>query len=366
MKKFYLLLTPLLLGLAGTAVAQYTATNSGNWSNPVTWAPGGIPSAICNNCVVTISANVIVQLDQHVELQGNSVLYIGSDATNPAQIVIGNSSQTTINTGYNIIMDTLPGNSKVYLYNKNAKIVATSAGIYDGIFSESLNGSPYYTKEVGNSPSGFKVDNSIGNTAPPGYGQVLSGPVTLFAGGTLPVTLVDFNVILHNNTASLTWTTEQETNSYHFSIQRSVDGVHWLTVGMVAAHGVSSIPLNYSYTDASVSVGVNYYRVEAVNTDGKYMYSEIKIVRGSAISGLKVFPNPAKSYVNITLGNNISSNQLLRLIDQYGKVLQEKQLTNAAGTTVSLPVSNYMQGIYLLQIKAADGSQQSFPVFISH
>ena len=363
MKKFYFSLTLLFFGLANICIAQYTATNSGNWSSAVTWAPGAIPSTICNNCTVTINSGVTVQLDRHVELSGSSLLFLGTSAPGAAIINIGNSLNNTIETGYNIVLDTVPGNSMIIFTSTNSTINAASAGTYDGILVGPLPNS-IYQKVIGNSPSLF-AGNSIIGTAPPAYGQSVSGPKTLFSGGTLPITLVNFKAVLNNNAAEISWTTEQEINADHFVVERSTDDKAWRTIGTVPAHGNSSIPLNYSFTDASPYTGYNYYRLRSYDQNGKYIYSVVAVVRGSASTGVKIFPNPAKSYVNISLGNNISSNQVIRLTDILGKVLQERQVSNAAGTTLSLPVSNYAKGIYLLEVKSADGTKQVYKVFVS-
>ena len=366
MKKFYFSLTLLFLGFVNIGVAQYTATNSGNWSNPVTWAPGAIPSSICNNCTVTINSGVTVQLDQHVELSGTSLLYVGTSQAAAATINIANSSNSSIQTGNNIVLDTVPGNSMIIFTNNNSKINVTATGVagtYDGIFVGPLPNS-IYQKVIGSAPSLFAGNGIIG-TSPPAYGQSVTGPKTLFSGGTLPITLVNFKAVLSNGTVDVSWTTEQEVNADHFDVQRSTDDKSWQVVGSVPAHGNSSIPLNYSFTDASPSTGYNYYRLRSFDQNGKYTYSVVAIVRGSISSGVKVFPNPAKSYVNISLGNDIAANQIIRLTDISGRILQERQVSNAAGSTLSLQVTNYPKGIYLLQVKSADGTKQVYKIFVS-
>jgi len=364
MKKFYLTLTLFLLAFVSVGLAQYTASNSGKWSSPITWAPGVAPSTICNNCTVRINSGVTVQLDEHVVLEGSSILYLGSGGTGAAELIIGNSGSTTINGGYNIIIDTLPGSSMVVLTSANSSINATAAGPYDGIFSGALDNLGYL-KEIGNKPLLF-LGNFVINTGPANHGQTLSGPVTLFAGGTLPITLINFNAVLINGKVSLTWTTEQEVNAAYFSVERSSDASNWQTIGTVPATGNSSIPINYSYNDPSPSSGVNYYRLQSVDRSGKYIYSEVLVVRGSPINGLKIFPNPAKNYVYVTIGNNMTANQLVRLTDLTGRVLQERQVTNGAGTTISVSVNNLPKGIYLLQVKGEDGNQQVFRVLVNN
>jgi hypothetical protein len=338
----------------------YTAVRSGKWSNPITWDVSGIPSTVCNNCTITINSGLTIQLDQHVELSGASLLYIGNGGTGATQLTIGNSSQTTISAGYNIVLDTVPGTSMIILRTSSSSIDGTAAGTYDGIFVGPLPNS-IYQKVIGNAPSLF-VGNSIYGTSPPRY-TTLSGPVTLFSGGTLPVTLASFNVALNDNVVNITWTIDQQLNLNHFIVLRSGDGVSWTTVGKVAVQASSS---NYSFTDLSPYHGLNYYRLQAVDNDGNYNLSEVKLVRAAFNKGLVLGPNPASDHVSLTFGTDISTNVIVRLINQYGQVLQQKQLTNPVGTTISLPVSSYPQGIYTLHVKGTDGSQSAYRIFIAH
>jgi hypothetical protein len=364
MKKFYFLAAVFCIGILNTGLAQYTAIRSGNWSVATTWDPSGIPSAICNNCTVTISSGATVQLDAHVELTGTSILYIGNGGAGTASIVIGNSSSANIPTGFNIILDTLPGSSMIVLRSPSSNITASAAGTFDGIFSAAgVNGS--YRKEVGISPSGFDGNSGVTNSDPPSHGTSISGPATLFSGGTLPITLISFNAVLTDNVVNVTWATDQQVNVNHFVVLRSGDGNSWETIGKVAAVQSSSAANNYAFTDPTPLHGINYYRIQSLDNDGKYKLSEVKLIRGLFIKGLLFGPNPANDHVGITFGNNITSNVTVRLTNLYGQVLQQKQLSNVAGTTVTLQLANYPQGIYILHVKGTDGSQNTFRVLVT-
>jgi len=363
MKKLYFLAAIFSIGIVNTGLGQYTAIRSGNWSNPITWDPSGIPSTVCNNCTITINSGVIVQLDQHVELSGSSVLRLGSGGTGETEIVVGSSSQTTIPSGFNIVLDTIPGNSVIILNNSSSEIDATAAGMYDGIFVGPLPNS-VYQKVIGNAPSLF-IGNNIDGTSSPKY-ITLSGPLTLFSGGTLPIILSNFNAVLNDNVVDVTWTTEQQSNLSHFVVLRSGDGSTWESISKVAATASSSATVNYSFTDPSPLHGINYYRIQSVDNDGHDMLSEVKLIRGSFIKGLIFGPNPANDHVRITFGTNISSDVSVRLMNLYGQVLQQKQLSNVAGTTVLFQVGNYPQGVYILHIKGTDGSQNTFRVLVAH
>jgi Secretion system C-terminal sorting domain len=358
MKKFYLLTIGIILTLANTAFGQFVATNSGNWSSNATWAPGTKPTSPCNGCTITINANVVVTLDVSIRFTGGTVLTIGSDASSPSGLIITTSAGTSIPTGHNILLDIASVNNKIVLRNGFSALTSIPGGVYDGIFSDIANGA-VDIKTVGNATLQslfFAGQPLITPIVPPIHGSSLAGPGTLSSNGTLPVVLDHFNASFSNNQVLLDWATLVEINSDHFAIERSADGSNWQTLGTLAAAGNSETKVSYSFTDPSPSSGANYYRLQMVDRDGKYKYSPVKVVRGSLVKGFSIFPNPAREFLNVTVSADASAQLTFRIINPSGQVLLERAFTNAAGTTVSLPVQNFPAGNYILTIAGKDGS----------
>jgi len=364
MKKLYPVSTLLLalFAFVKPSLAQYTAANSGNWSNPITWAPGAKPSATCTNCTITINANVTVTLDANVSFAGTTIMTIGTDATSPAKLVIPSSGGSGFATGNNIILmyNGVSIQPTITLKNANTSINASAAGEYDGVFSFNLG----YIKLLGNPPGAFFADGTVQFPSNAMFGTSLSGPININANATLPVILVGFNASLGKNSVNLTWTTEEEINSDYFDIEHSADGLTWGSIGTLPAQGVSDVPVNYSFTDISPVKGINYYRLQMVDRDGKYAYSDIKAVR-LFVNGISLFPNPAVDLVNLSLGSDVTGDLTVRLINQNGQLMQEQKLTNAAGTTVSFGVAGYAQGSYLLELIDNKGNIQTSKFIIS-
>ena len=123
------------------------------------------------------------------------------------------------------------------------------------------------------------------------------------------------------------------------------------------------IPAMYTFNDASDINGIAFYRLKMVDLDGRYGYTDIKVIRMSAISQLSVFPNPAKDFVNVSVGAS-EGGLSIKLINLSGQVLQEKQITSHSGTIVSLPVHNYPAGTYFIQVSGAGGEQHTTKIMI--
>ncbi|WP_165758846.1 cadherin-like beta sandwich domain-containing protein [Niastella yeongjuensis] len=172
---------------------------------------------------------------------------------------------------------------------------------------------------------------------------------------SLPVTFLSFTGKLVNEKVKLDWTTAQETNSKEFIVERSTDGRTFNAIGKVAAAGNSNHATSYSYTDAQPVNGMNYYRLQQVDLDGKSILSAVVKVRTDRTGGFYVGPNPAHSSVTIY---RQGSNEAVRveLMDVNGKTLQ--QLNMAAATyTATFNVSSLPRGIYLMKFTSSTGIQ---------
>lgn len=369
MKNFYtltLVLSYLLLSLSSSAQyngGTYTAVQPGNWhtaSGPGIWEPSEPPQN-CSNCLITVAVQGEVVLNTNVTLSNSSNLIIGGTGISTI-LLVPNSGGTGFSSSYSITLSNDGATSTLQLVNNEAFIeVSTnqnSQGNYDGILTSfTTGGTTTSFKQVGYAPGGFSGNTVVDN------GDVahadLSGPITLSSTGTLPIILSNFSAEVDNDQVNLTWTTQLEVNSDHFVVQSSTNaGTSWNNLGTVAAHGNSSTPIHYSFTDTKPASGTTEYRLEMVDKDGSTAYSTVVAVRIGLATSVSIYPNPASTYVNVALGSGATGNVSIRLMNTTGQLLMEKTVSNAAGTTVPLTVSNFPQGNYLIVVVGSDGTQQ--------
>jgi type IX secretion system substrate protein len=100
-----------------------------------------------------------------------------------------------------------------------------------------------------------------------------------------------------------------------------------------------------------------------IDKNGSHSYTDVKVVNMNSVAAFRIFPNPAKDFVNVTLGR-VSGNSTIRLINLGGQTVFTQQLNNESGNTVSIPVQNLSQGTYMLQVSGSDGSQHTGQVII--
>ena len=372
MKKLYSLIlcaafTVLTLTTSAQSGGTYTAVLGGDWHSTTSsvWTPTEPPSN-CGNCLIIINippnqTNQTINLNTHVSLENGSQLILGG-GTNGNTLLIKNSGATDTSHSYSINLINDGTNSTITLANNSSFVNISSnnnhQGDFDGLFTSYVSGGSVASfKQVGYAPNGF-FNGAIVSTGDV-TNHSLTGPITLSSTGTLPILLSNFTATLNDGAVDLAWSTQLEVNSDHFTIQRSSNaGATWDDLGNVAAHGNSTGILNYSYTDTKPGQGTNEYRLQLVDRDGKFTYSEVRSVRIGIVASVTVYPNPAHDYVNVTLSATAGQSVLIRLFNQNGQVLIEKNVTNAGGTTIPLAVSNYPEGNYIIVASAADGSRQ--------
>lgn len=167
----------------------------------------------------------------------------------------------------------------------------------------------------------------------------------------LPVSYHSFTAQSLGKQVRLQWSTAQEQNSSHFVLQHSTDNNTWNSIGTVQAAGNSNEVRFYDYTHATPAGGVNLYRIQQVDKDGRSSYTQVvKVNLASAANGVKLLYN----YINDNrIQVQLDKPATVALYTHDGKLILQKQL--GAGLH-SIDVNGYAKGIYLL--KAGDFSEK--------
>ncbi len=174
----------------------------------------------------------------------------------------------------------------------------------------------------------------------------------------LPLKLISFSAELNNNKAAdLKWTTVAEENVKHFELEKSTDGNHYNTIGVILAKGVGATLSNYIYRDnlTNTLADIIYYRLRSVDNDGKFELSPTKIIKllgnNNAEFKFGTFPNPFVSELKILIPNAFQSKDFtVSVISKEGK-LNKKYHFSKPGQIVSLNVQYLSSGVYFLKIE---------------
>jgi len=159
----------------------------------------------------------------------------------------------------------------------------------------------------------------------------------------LPIKLVSFRGSMKEGHAYLQWEITSQSNAVAFTVERSNEGGSYQAVGNVAAQ--DNI-LQYSFIDESPASGNNFYRLRMEDVDHISSYSNVLGLTSSAINGISIYPNPVTDRITVRIENG--SNALAELIHPDGRVILTRSF--AGGNTMTLDLSGYAAGLYLLRI----------------
>ncbi|MEX1001984.1 MAG: hypothetical protein WDZ35_07705 [Crocinitomicaceae bacterium] len=145
------------------------------------------------------------------------------------------------------------------------------------------------------------------------------------------------------------WSTASEENSSHFEIQRSEDGMNWVTIGTVEAARSSSVTTNYQFSDPHFSPGNNYYRLGLVDLNGVKEFSRIVQVEQNSFS---LFYED--NTISIGFDQLPFKTYTLNIYDLSGSLLYSSPAEN------SMKVNWTKSGFFILEIPELESRQKLF------
>ncbi|MBC7651796.1 MAG: T9SS type A sorting domain-containing protein, partial [Deinococcales bacterium] len=141
-----------------------------------------------------------------------------------------------------------------------------------------------------------------------------------------PMQFVKINAVRNkNNTATVTWYTENENNINTYSIEHSKDGISFIEIGKQMPTANNNGNPYYSFVDATADDGNNWYRTKAYTINGTSQLSEIAKINATEIllpATITVYPNPVQE----------GQVQLSFIYEKLGKY--QITIVNMAGQTV--------------------------------
>ncbi|MBO9682673.1 MAG: T9SS type A sorting domain-containing protein, partial [Flavisolibacter sp.] len=174
-----------------------------------------------------------------------------------------------------------------------------------------------------------------------------------FVDYVLNFNFISFKGVLIDNVVSLKWTVSRNENVKQYSIERSLDGVHFDNLQSVVATKAKSEVETYSYSDdvKSVTASKLFYRIKGLDNNGKIKYSSTISLSKERDSRLQVVPNPVHSSMQVFISSSEKTTVKIHIIDMKGRRVYEIRETLSPGNnTIGIPVSNnWSNGSYILE-----------------
>lgn len=167
---------------------------------------------------------------------------------------------------------------------------------------------------------------------------------------TLPLELLDFQILSKENRNVLTWISLNEYNLSHFEIEKSLDGKNWKLIDIIKSEGGLDEKKMYTYDDFEKESNYSYYRLKQVDIDNSYSYSKI-VNSYSVLYEPVVCPNPTERILNIK-GIILSKGELVNILikNLQGVVVLEKdfQFDYRTEEDLNVDLGNLDLGIYVM------------------
>lgn len=178
------------------------------------------------------------------------------------------------------------------------------------------------------------------------------------------VDLAEFKASETNKGNVISWSSNSETETDYFIVMHSYDGKEkWTELGTKDAAGSTDEAQAYEITDRYATSGLSYYRLEAMEFNGKRRrLGETQTEKAEAIFEFtQVYPVPTTNYVNAdfncTLEEAIIS---YYVIDPYGRMMYESSMEVLKGeNTIQIDMTDYDEGTYFLHLNEGGTSIKS-------
>ena len=372
MKKF-LSIVLLTTGVIVSGFAQRTSLNNytGIWENNASWV-GGIAPPVANPAVIT-AAHLNLTINGYITRNGNITLDNATSAEdfiiNDTLVVLGNmffpndAAELVIGpSGVLIVMGNAEFRNNTRITNNGIFTVSGALAFANGasdIYDNSGGGELFVQGAVTDNTQASGADNwdNLDTIYPRIYDFMMCGGGSSCA---LPIKLSYFKVKLKHNIVELKWATTMEENFQKFVVQRSADGISFENIGELPGKGfnIYDIVTKYDFVDELPMVGLNYYRLKAVDLNDSFEYFQVEMVHFKGEKHLSVYPNPSTGE-SIAFNFNVSPQETDRVIltDPLGA-----EIFNASATSVKDRIffrDKLRPGIYVLRYLSEDFEQTS-------
>ncbi|THU37121.1 hypothetical protein FAM09_19410 [Niastella caeni] len=342
-------------------------------SDQVLESPRSTPLlSVLNTLNLNVLFGAAIDNAYDVNCDGNTDLVIGEPLSSGATLAqlqanavggavyvyLGNAGGTYANTPvYTASAD--HGNeflsvNAVSLFGFSVAGVAETRGL--GSSPRILAGSPSAALDFNNSllnlgsTLGLLFDFVAGDNGP---GKAfLFNPQLCIGSAPLPVTLVEFKGQEKNTTINLHWKTSHEENLNRFEIERSRDGVHFETIGMVFPWEDAN-HIDYAFSDKSATAGINYYRLKMIDHNTTYKYSNLlTFFLETPGVHVAIAPNPIIDKICVQLKGLPENTYRIELHNVTGQKFVEKSIhiTRYRQTEYLMRTVSMTPGIYYLTV----------------
>lgn len=196
------------------------------------------------------------------------------------------------------------------------------------------------------------VDNFTANTTPFTLDWTLSPVNILDCTPPLPVTFIHFEAYPVDERNEVFWSTASETNSSHFIVESSPDGINYHEIGRVNAAGNSNEFKEYTFLDEK-PYPTTYYRVNQVDLNGDAKMYGPTVVMNNKANDIQIhhaYPNPSAGSFFIDIFSKEATNLQMVVFDGVGNMVYNREIQNEGNSIHEIRTEGWAPGIYHVKI----------------
>lgn len=172
---------------------------------------------------------------------------------------------------------------------------------------------------------------------------------------SLPVLFADVKgAIDANDLATIRWSNLTEHDVSHYAVEISDDGINFQSIRTISPSMNTGGRADYYFSNLQVA-DKNYYRINAVENNGRIFYSTIiSLIRLMKRPELMVYPNPVTTgSVSLRLSNALPGRYIFYVVNAASQRLHYQFISHNGGELLrSIELTGLAPGIYQLVLQS--------------
>ena len=185
-------------------------------------------------------------------------------------------------------------------------------------------------------------------------------PVAFVCAAALPITLINFRAKQNQKSILLNWETATEKDNAFYSVSRSPDGLNFADIAQIKGNNNSFNKSNYQLDDKEPFSGLNYYRLEQTDNDGRKLLVSTVVVDFEKEILIQIVPNPV-TQSSFDLRYFVAEQQKIQafIYNNVGQLVQSVSLEAYKGNNnATIDVALLANGLYHLVLSSEQGKVQ--------
>ena len=203
----------------------------------------------------------------------------------------------------------------------------------------------------------YSVVNFVNRNFSTSGDQVINSNLAIAENTNLPVSLLYFRGVVRNGKALLTWAAATETDSKHYTIEKSTNGTSFKPIAEVASKNRNNA--SYTFTDETFA-GTAFYRLTQTDNNGTLsIFNIVRLKTADQINNTLIVASHA-GYNRLIFTNDGAPQRVqLKVVSLNGKTIYAANNFANTGTNVFTLPTTLGTGIVVASVLTADGKLSS-------